>query len=195
MPPVTDSRDIRTLVPRVRRALDGPHATSSASPSSSFTDDEVVAQIADSIAEVIFFTPDGFGKQLVVTERDTYYLAPTAWQTSEALTDAEASVIVFQAALSNIYYGLSSMSMKTSETIRNEGEEWSWSVSAQAVSERVKQLQKLRDDAIAKLEMSDTIAETQWINTLAVRDAYTDALIEPWTTGGVGGMEIDPRFG
>lgn len=192
MPPVTDNRDIRTLIPRVRRALDGPHATSSAAPSSTFTDDEVTAQIADAIAEVIFFTPEGFGKTLVVTERDEYYLAPTAWQTSESLTDPEASVIVYQAALNNIYHGLSEM--KTSETITNEGEEWSWSISAQAVAERVKSLQKLRDEAIAKLEMNEA-DEVEWVNTLAVRDAYTDALIEPWTNGGVGGMELVTGFG
>lgn len=194
MPAVTDERDIRTLIPRVRRALDGPHATSSASPSSSFTDDEIVNQIADAIAEVIFFDAAGFGKQLEVTARDENYLAPIAWQTSEPLTDAEASVIIFQAALNEIYFGLSSI--KTSETTKNEGEEWSWTISSNALAERIKQLQKLRDDALARLgEGSEGGLNTEWINTLAARDAYTDALIEPWVSGGYGGQEIDPRFG
>lgn len=185
MPAVTDERDIRTLIPRVRRAIDGPHATSSAAASSNFTDDEITAQIADAIAEVIFFSPDGFGKELVVTERDTSYLAPIAWMTSEVLGDAEASVIVIQAALNNIYFGLTSM--KTSERIVNEGEEWEWSVSSTAVADRVKALQKLRDEAIAQLEEEGT-SLTEWVNTLEVRDSYTDALIEPWLHGARGGQ-------
>jgi hypothetical protein len=185
MSAVTDERDVRILIPRVRRAIDGPHATSSAAASSNFTDDEITAQIADAIAEVIFFAPDGFGKELVVTERDPNYLAPIAWQTSEALGEAEASVIVIQAALNNIYYGLTSM--KTSEHIVNEGEEWEWSISSTAVAERVKQLQKLRDEAIAQLESNQSDL-TEWVNTLEVRDAYTDALIEPWLHGARGGQ-------
>lgn len=188
MPVVTDERDIRILIPRVRRAIDGPHATSSAAPSSNFTDDEITAQIADAIAEVIFFEPEGFGKELIVTERDTEYLAPIAWQTSEPLTEAEASVVSIQAALNNIYFGLTSM--KTSEHIVNEGEEWEWSISSTAVAERVKALQKLRDEAIEKLEQDDGSNVTAWVNTLEIRDRYTDALIEPWTHGGWGGQEF-----
>lgn len=188
MPPVDDERDIRVLIPRVRRALDGPHATSSAAASSNFTDDEITAQIADAIAEVIFFAPDGFGKQLEVTERDPNYLAPIAWQTSEPLTDAEATVIVLQAALNNLYYGVASM--KSSERIRNEGEEWEWSVSASAVAERVKALQRMRDEAIERLTAIDSHGMHAWINTLAVRDAYTDSLIEPWVGFPTGGQEF-----
>lgn len=188
MPPVTDERDIRTLIPRVRRAIDGPHATSSAAASSNFTDDEITAQIADAIAEVIFFAPDGFGKALEVTERDTNYLAPIAWQTSEPLTDAEATVIIYQAALNNIYYGVSAM--KSSERIRNEGEEWEWSVSASAIAERVKNLQRMRDEAIERLGSMSAQTKHAWINTLEVRDAYTDSLIEPWVGAPMGGQEF-----
>jgi hypothetical protein len=192
MPPVTDERDIRTLIPRVRRALDGPHATSSGAPSSTFNDDEITAQIADAIAEVIFFAPDGFGKELIPTERDEYYNAPIAWITSEPLSEAEASVIVYQAALNEIYQKVSTL--KTSESMSNEGEEWSWSVSSTAVAERVKALQKLRDEAIAKLDTLTDAAETAWVNTLAERDAYTDALIEPWLGAPTGGQEFEPRY-
>lgn len=187
MPTVTDERDIRILIPRVRRAIDGPHATSSAAASSNFTDDEVTAQIADAIAEVIFFTPEGFGKELVVTERDPNYLAPIAWMTSEALGEAEASIIVIQAALNNLYFGLTSM--KTSERIKNEGEEWEWSISSTAVAERIRALQKLRDEAIVQLEATGT-SVTEWVNTLEIRDSYTDALIEPWLGGARGGQAV-----
>lgn len=185
MPAVTDERDIRTLIPRVRRTIDGPHATSSGAASSNFSDDEITAQIADAIAEVIFFSPDGFGKELIVTEREAVYLAPISWITSEPLTDPEASVIVIQAALNNLYFGLTTM--KTSEHIVNEGEEWEWSISSTAVADRVKALQKLRDEAIAQLE-SEGSGLTEWVNTLEVRDAYTDALIEPWLGGSRGGQ-------
>jgi hypothetical protein len=189
--PVTDPKDVRVLIPRVRRALDGPHAVGSAAVSNTLSDEEVTNQIADSIASVIFYSGGLFGKTLEVTSRDEFYMAPNGWATSEELTEPEATVVVAQAALDYFFHTL--QSFKTSESIVNEGEEWSWSISAQAVAERVKSLQRARDEAIALLEA--TLIEDDWVNTLAVRDAFTDALIEPWLLDGYGGQDIDPRFG
>lgn len=191
MPPVTDLKDIRVLIPRMRRSLDGPQADSSAAVSSTMSDDQVGTVIADAIAEVIFYTEGGWGRQLVVTERDSEYMAPIAWQTDEALTDPEATAVIAQAALNYFHQTLDSM--KTSERIVNEGEEWQWQVSAAAVAERIKQLKALRDEAIKKLGAAGNVAE-EWVNTLAIRDSYTDALIEPWLLGNGGGQEIDWRF-
>jgi hypothetical protein len=188
---VEDLKDIRVLIPRMRRALDGPEATSSA-VSGVMSDEQVGNAIADSIASVIFYTNGGWGRKLIVTERDSYYMAPIAWETDEPLGDDEATAVIAQAALDHFHFALSEM--KTSETLRNEGEEWQWAISASALAERIRNLRALRDEAIAKLMSQGNVAE-EWVNTLAIRDQYTDALIEPWLGGAGGGQEIDFRFG
>lgn len=184
MAPVSDLKDIRVLIPRMRRALDGPQATSSA-VSGTMTDEQVGNTVADAIAAVIFYSGGGWGRQLLVTARDENYMAPIAWETDEALSEPEATVVVAQAALDHFHNSLSSL--KTSEHIVNEGEEWQWQISAQAVAERIKQLKALRDEALAKLEASNRPSEA-WVNTIAERDAATDLLIEPWVTQGPWGV-------
>lgn len=190
MPAVTSDKDIRVHIPRMRRALDGPEATSSA-VSGTLSDDQVTNSIADSIAEVIFYTAGGWGRKLNVTARDDYYKAPIAWETDEVLSDAELTAVIAQGALNHFHFELGAL--KTSERIQNEGQEWEWAISASAVSERIKALRAQRDEAIAILKNAGIVAE-EWINTLAIRDCQTDALIEPWVHG-VGGQEIDWRFG
>lgn len=195
MGPVTDLSDIRVLIPRMRRALDGPTATSSASVSSTLDDTQVTNVIADAIAEVIFFSSSAFGKTLEVTERDSYYQAPVAWKTSEPLSEPEATVITCQGALSYFYNSLSGL--KTSETTKEADREWSWAISASALAERVKDLRAQRDKAIDLLTAQNVIAE-DWVNTLEVRDAYTDMLIEPFLSSGgylPSGQEFDPPIG
>lgn len=192
---VTDLRDVRVLIPRTRRALDGPEATGSASVSAKLSDDQLAAVIADAIADVIFYSSGSFGRKLEVVERDPNYMAPIAWRTSEELSEEEASVVIAQAALSYFFNSLSTL--KTSESMREADREWSWQVSASAVAERVKELRAQRDKAIELLGAQNVVAEA-WINTLAVRDSYTDMLIEPWVSfGGYGpGVgEFEPPLG
>jgi len=192
--PVTDQADVRSMIPRVRRALIGP--LGSGYVSTQLNDSDTSAVIADAIADVILYGGSVFGKQLEVTERDTYYLSPVAWRTSEALTEPEQSVIVCQAALNYLMRTLTEA--RTAERIKRADEEWEWSISASAVNERIKELRAARDAALARMDIADGGVET-WVNTLLVRDAYTDMLIEPWVAGGIGGqMEIaipDFRFG
>lgn len=196
MGPVTDLRDIRVMIPRVRRALDGPEATGSAAVSAKLSDEQVTAVIADAIASVIFYSSGAFGRKLEVLERDSNYMAPIAWQTSEQLTEDEQTVIVAQAALDYFFNSLTTL--KTTESLKEADREWSWGTSASAIAERVKELRAQRDRAIELLTSQNVIAEA-WVNTLAVRDSYTDMLIEPWVaTGGLlplGGMEFDPPIG
>lgn len=195
MGPVTDIRDVRVLIPRMRRALDGPQATGSASVSATMSDDQITAVIADAIADVIFYSSGAFGRKLEVVERDANYMAPIAWRTSEELSEDEISVIVAQAALNYFFNALSTL--KTGETQKEADREWTWSISASAVAERVKELRAQRDRAIELLTSQNVIAEA-WVNTLAVRDSYTDFLIEPWAaTGGFlpSGQEFDPPLG
>jgi hypothetical protein len=79
IPAVTDARDVRTLIPRVRRALDGPAATSPLADASTLTDDEVTAVIADAIADILLYTGGStvFGHTLevvatITNERQTW---------------------------------------------------------------------------------------------------------------------------
>lgn len=195
MAAVTDLRDTRVLIPRVRRALDGPHATGSGAVANTLSDDEVNAIVADAIADVILNTGGFFGKKLEVVARDEAYLAPIAWQTSAELTLDEQSVIAAQAAIGYFLNDLSA-TLKTSETIRDEGREWTYSLSANLLRDRLNALMKLRDAALESL--SHTAALDSWVNLLHERDQIATAYIEPFAEGGFagGGMELwDARFG
>ncbi|MDP2622560.1 MAG: hypothetical protein Q8Q29_02040 [Actinomycetota bacterium] len=189
MTPVTDLRDSRVLIPRVRRTLEGPLGTGSANAAASdLTDDQVNAIIADSVANVILYTGGLFGHQLQVEARDDVYQSPIAWLVDPALTEDEASVIVAQAALDYFFNDLKAL--KVGETIRDEAVEWTYQLSANALLEYLKNLRKLRDDAIERIMDSEAPADG-WVNFLAVRDGTTTALIEPWASpGGAGGQEF-----
>lgn len=137
---MAEPEDIRVLVPRVRRAVEGTGAPTSLS------DDDVKDLVADAIADVILYTGGVFGKDLLVTARDDATHAPSEYATSEPLTLPEGSVIAAQAALTAVYTQLHGL--KVQETIRDEGQEWSYSLSASLLRDRVKQLQDARDRAL-----------------------------------------------
>lgn len=189
MPPVTDLKDTRVLIPRTRRALEGIAALGSAT--AEYSDDAVNAAVADSIANLLLYSGSFFGKELEVVERDEAYLAPIAWQTSEQLTEPEASLVALQAALDHVYRELSIT--KGSETIRNEGQEWSYAISAGVLTERLRGLRADRDRALERIATADAGME-DWISFIEARDARVSALIEPYVQGsGYGGQQLDPR--
>lgn len=194
MPVAESLSDTRVLIPRVRRRLEGPASVSgsAAVAAGALTDEQVNALIADAIAGVIFYSGGLFGHTLVVEERDPDYLAPIAWSVDPELTEPEAVVIDAQAALD--YFFQFTRGMKTSEEISDEGQTWSWTKSAALLQEQFKSLRDARDAAIAQLSADNPNLES-WTNFLAVRDAQTDAIIEPWLYGGGGGQYLDPRFG
>jgi hypothetical protein len=182
--PVTDLRDTRTLVPRVRRALEGPDAPagSAAIAEGALTDDQLDAAIADAIADVIFYTGGLFGHELVVTERDEDFMAPIAWLVEPALSEAEATVIVAQAALNHFF--AMAKGMKVSEKISDEGQQWEYSFSPQVLTEQIKALQRARDEAIAVVKEQNAEALDAWVNLIEQRDFQTSQIIEPWLTQG-----------
>lgn len=191
MDPVTDLRDTRVLIPRTRRALEGIQAAGSGFDPSTFDDEAMNAAVADSIANILLYKGDFFGAQLEVVERDESYLAPIAWRTSRQLTEPEASLVAIQAALDYVYITL--VGTKQSQTIRNEGQEWSYSLSANVLSERLKSLREDRDRALAAIEAQHGQLE-DWVSFIQARDAYVSSLIEPWVNAsGVGGQRLDPR--
>lgn len=193
-PAVTDLRDLRTLIPRTRRVLNGPHATSENAPGSELSDEEILGVIADAVANVILYTGAGFGVMLEVTSRDAFYLAPNAWQTSAQLSTQEESVVICQAAIDYYFQGL--QTMKTRETIKDEGQEWTYELSANLLRDQLKLLIDARDRALQAI--SDQSNLDEYVSFIAERDAYLATVIEPWgPAGGLrGGMEIiDVRSG
>lgn len=187
MEPVTDLRDTRVLIPRLRRALDGPTAMSSAAISSTLSDEQLNAIGADAIGEMIFYSDSLLGSKLEVAERDPVYQGPVAWRTEPALTEMQVACIVSQAALTYFYNKLAPG--KTAEGIKDEATEWTWEISPQAIVERLRQLKADRDRAIENLVEGGWEFDVSWVSMLAVRDKWTSALIEPWVEGpGLGGI-------
>lgn len=190
MEPVQDLRDTRVLIPRLRRALDGPTAMSSAAMSSTLSDEQLNAIGADAIAEIIFYSGSLLGSTISVSERDPQYMSPLAWIVDPALTEPKVGCIVSQAALTYFYMQLSSaLGGKTAEETADEATKWSWEVSPQAIVERLRQLKADRDSAIVQLEAEGEATDASWVSMLAVRDKWTSAMIEPWVEGpGFGGI-------
>jgi len=194
MSDVTDLRDTRVMIPRVRRGLEGALGTGSANVAKSqFTDDEANALIADAIADCILYTGGLFGHNLVVTAReDGGYMAPIAWFVEPELREDEISIIVAQAQLNYFFFMLKGL--KVQETIRDEATEWSYQLSANALTEYLKNLRKTRDEALARVTEGAAPVEA-WESFLSVRDTWTASVIEPWTDPGrgLGGLELEPR--
>lgn len=193
MAPVTDARDIRTLIPRVRRAIDGPAASSDVAPSTTLSDVELTALIADTLAKIVLREPDNFLYTLEVTSRDADYLAPDGWLTEPAMGESEQVVVAAQAALDYFFVKLSDL--KVQETISDEGRTWSYSLSANLLTEQLRSLRAERDAALAAVASSG-VALDRFESFLAIRDADTSALIEPWVEAGRSlPIGYDPRFG
>lgn len=192
MPPVTDLRDTRVLIPRVRRALQGPHASGSAAVGNDLSDEETNALIADALADIILYGggENVFGHKLEVAARDDVYMAPIAWQTDTPLTEYEGSVVVAQAALN--WYLNYAQQVKTSEKIADEGQSWEYEIAATVITQQIKALREDRDRALDMLKGQRVVTD-DYVNFLQERDYKTDVLIEPWANGGGrGGQEFCP---
>lgn len=175
---------IAGMVPRAGRALQGFNVT--------LTPAEIQALLADAVAEVIWYAPT-WGKTLVVTSRDADNI-PLTYEIAPELSFPEQTVVVNQMAL-NHFYAVSQGGL-TSETIANEAQSWSWTKAASMLADHYKALIKARDDALAVLIEAESEALDTYVSFLAVREARVAALIEPWTTdGGLGGQQLDYRFG
>lgn len=180
--------DIRVLVPRVRRAVEGPVPL--ASP---LSDDVLKDMVADALADVILYTGTAFGKTLDVTATDTDTGAPSEYATSNALSLQEQAVIAAQAALN--YYFFTLVGQKTQERITDEGGDWEWQKSANLLRDLFNALKDQRDKALEALRAQDAPLDT-YASFLVVRDAEVARCIEPWTSHeGIGGQHTDFRFG
>lgn len=183
--------NIRVLVPRVRRALEGPASVPAPFGLGSLTDDEVRDVVADAMSDVILYNGSLFGKDLVIAERDENSI-PTEYTTSDELTLPEGSVIAAQAALD--YFVRSWSTLKTMESIADEAQTWEWQRSAQLLTAALKQLVADRDRALAAIAADEGIGTDSYTSFLSIRDRHVSAMIEPWTRPG-GTFALEARGG
>lgn len=170
-----DLTDLRVLVPKARRACEGPFGPPPNLPT--LTDEQIYQMVADACGDVLVLTGSFFGHQLLVKKRDPLVGFPTDWRTEVELTEAEGGVIVAQAAINYIFHLF--RETKTNETIKDEGQEWTWQRSANLLVLQVKQLTEARDKAIEMLERMHAPMES-WISTVAERDKLAAIYLEPY---------------
>lgn len=188
---------VSELIPRLRRAIDGPAGDSGlAAP---LDDAQLKEAAADAIADVIFYTGGLFGHTLVVLDRDDAYNAPNDWAVDPELAPEEETVIVAQAAINFFFHFFKGL--KVSETITNEGQSWEYALSANVVKTQFDQLVKMRDQALAQVERQHPVP-TLYASFLEARDWQTSRLIEPYVDalpvlpqGAGGGLEALESFG
>lgn len=191
---VSSLADVRVMIPRVRRALEGPGSTGPLADSAVLTDDQVTALIADAIADVILYSGSAFGHELVVTSRDAHYMAPDAWEVDPEFSQPEQSVIVAQAALGYFFHQLKDL--KVSEEISDEASTWKYQLSSTLIRDQMKMLQDARDRALTAVELAASVGLDVYISYLEERDSIASRLIEPWVQPwSGGGYAQDVRFG
>lgn len=169
MPP----QDVRELVPRVRRAIEGPVPLDSGA----LTDDQVEALAADCIADIILLTEGTWGHTLSVSELDPDTNFPLHYTVEPELMLPEQSVVATQAAVQ--YFVFSTKDVKTVERIRNESREWEYQRSPNILRDFLKALIEQRDAAIDAIKALDPPL-ARYASFLAVRDPLAAARLEPW---------------
>ncbi len=180
-------QNVAELTPRVRRALEGPVPLLVGA----LTDDQILALTADAIADVILFTSGQWDHELIVTSREAGTNYPDGWAVDPELSSAEESMIAAQAALTHFFHGFKEM--KVSERIRNEGQEWEYTLSANLLRDWIAMLIAQRDRALDTLRATNPVL-ARYASILQVRDSLASAYLEPWVAGGGlgGGIELVP---
>jgi hypothetical protein len=172
-----DLTDLRVLVPRAIRACEGPYGPPSGRPA--LAEDVVYPMVADACGEIILVAGTLFGHELNVTKRDPIVGYPTEWATDTALTEWESAAIICQLGLD--YWRFLFRDMKVSETIKNEGTEWSYTLSANAIRDYLSYLKSERDLALKALQGFHPIID-RYASNIRVRDQATVTVLEWWST-------------
>jgi hypothetical protein len=168
----TDLRDVRTLIPRTRRMIDGPGPGNAA-----LTDEFLTGAIADAASTLIMLTAGTFGVTLDVSGRDSDYLAPNAWRFSAILSADQETLVCLQAAIEQVAREVALGA--TSEGIKDEGQEWTYSRSATLMRDWLKALIGMRDAAMQQL--ADAGMETDvYTSFIGIRDSTALANAESW---------------
>ncbi len=135
-----DERDIRLIVPQVRRYLDAGVAAASAAIA--YTDNHLVQVTADAISELVLIT-GGTGFPYVISASATDgsgYI--TEYSTEPAITLTDRALVAVQAALGQAWADL--RGYKTREKISDEGSTWEYEKSVTALRQRVDYLIDMR---------------------------------------------------
>lgn len=167
------TQDVAELIPRVRRAIEG---VGSVNPSG-LIDADLEAAAADAIGDLILATGGAWKHTLAGTDGPP----ATHWAVDPGLTEPEIGLVAIQAALTYFVHVL--RTQKVSQTIRTEGREWSYSLSASTLKDILKALKDQRDAALAGLEETVPVF-TRVESFIRAHDSLTSALIEPWVSGG-----------
>jgi len=173
--PEPDLTDLAVLVPKARRKIEGPFGLPNGR---TLLDSQIYAMVGDAIGEMIAIAGEWFKHTLKVKKRDPLVGFATEWQTDTPLTEEEAAIVIAQVAL-DFYFSLF-RDMKVSETIQNEGTQWTWEVSANLLKSYLQSVIEERDKAIGGLK--DKIVFDRYSSNIRVRDQQTVALIEWWAT-------------
>lgn len=172
-----DLTDLRVLVPRARRACEGPYGAPESKPV--LTDSQVYAMVADAFGEIVLYSGSLFGHELEVKERDPLVGFPTAWKTATMLNEWEGAVIVNQTALDYFFHLF--RDMKISQSIKNEGTEWTYSLSANVLRNYLETLKSQRDMALEGIRKHKPVYDL-YASNIRVRDQATVGILEWWDT-------------
>lgn len=181
------AQDVAELVPRVRRAIEGP------TPDATVDDATFVPVAADAVGDLILVTAGTWPHKLTVTTRSNGATGvPESWAVDPGLDPTEEGLVAMQAALNYAVTWL--RDMKVSERIQNEAQQWEWTKSATALRDWLKTITDQRDRALEALEQTYPVM-VQVRSFLAVRDAQRWQVVqavEPWLGGGYGGNQLEP---
>ena len=145
--------------------------------------------IADAIANVILYSGGLFGHELNVTATDPDTGAPTEYETEDALSLPEQSVIASQAALDYFFHDLANT--RVSERISDEAQTWEYATSATLLRDRIRLLIDQRDKALEQLRGTAGPMLERYESFIAVRDIHVSQLIEPYVHGYIAsGQEV-----
>lgn len=167
-------QDVGDLVPRVRRAIEGPKPLA-LNDAGRLNDAQIEAAAADAIAEIILLTVGRWGHTLAALGTD-----PETWEVDPTLTIEEESLVAAQAALGYFFHDFKGR--KISERIKNEGQEWEWSTSARLLQDQMKLLIDQRDAALNSL-LQESPVLARYASFLTVRDQLAARVLEPYVQG------------
>lgn len=167
--------DLRVLVPRARRYCEGPYGPPQKRPS--LSERQLYEMVADACGDIILFTGNLFGHKLLVTQRDARAGFPTRWATDSVLEEWECALLTTQVALN--YWFFVFRDLKMSQTIKNEGTEFAYTISVNITRDWVASLRAARDAAINGLMRHHPVID-RFTSNIRVRDQATVAVLEWW---------------
>lgn len=182
------AQPVADIVPRVRRAIEGPKALPTGDPDY-LSDIQVESLTADAIGDLILYTAGQWphtlskGAEEGVTGLYHYDVDP-------ALEVPEEGLVAAQAALTFYFHAFKDA--KVSEDMSNEGQSWSYTLSANVLRDQFKLLRDQRDQALAAVKALHPVM-ARAASLFHVLDRQTDMVLSGFDrNGGLGGgIELD----